>query len=351
MAHGRRVEPSYSPRPSKAFTSVNAAGGSPQALGAADPAQLIDHHAPAVLPGGRAVLITVHEREQQFRIDALKLGTAERRTVIEDGFDARYISTGHIVYGSGNALFAAPFDPERLEPSGPPIQLLDGVSTDRSQGDAHYSLADTGALVFLPLVPQPRRTIAWVDRSGRTTPLPLEPRAYWTPRLSPDGKRMAVVVQDQEARQIWIHHFDRRNVQPPHPGGAQLGAGVVARRLTVDLRVRAKWSVATQTRGRSMAAPLPKCCCTSAQGELAPGAVSVDGRSLVYTQGSPKGDAELRMLDIDRRQSTTMAGLPNRVGMPVLSPDGRWLGFTGWIPVRSVDLRPAGLPARVPSAS
>ena len=47
------------------------------------------------------------------------------------------------------------------------------------------------------------------------------------------------------------------------------------------------------------------------------------------------------MLDMDRRQSTTMASLPNRVGMPVLSPDGHWLGFTGWIPVRpSIFVRP-----------
>ena len=199
--HGRRVATILFASTSQGLHQVNAEGGIPLALEVADPA-IVGHHAPEVLPGGRAILITVHGREQQFRIDALKLGTAERRTVIEDGFDARYISTGHIVYGSGNALFAMPFDPERLEPSGPPIQLLDGVSTDRSQGDAHYSLADTGALVFMPLLPSPRRTLAWVDRSGKTTSLPLEPRAYWTPRLSPDGKRMAVVVQDQEARQI-----------------------------------------------------------------------------------------------------------------------------------------------------
>lgn len=151
---------------------------------------------------------------------------------------------------------------------------------------------------------------------------------------------MAVVVQDREARHIWLHRFDSGTFSRLTLHGHNW-APVWSRdgsQLIYASERNGQWQLKREAPdGRAVAEVL----LSSAQGELAPGAVSVDGRSLVYTQGSAKGNTELRMLDMDRRQSTTMATLPNRVGMPVLSPDGHWLGFTGWIPVRpSIFVRP-----------
>ena len=189
---------------------VDAGGGLPQPLSVLDRAQSeIDHHAPATLPGGRALLVTVHEGERKFRVDVLVLDTGARRTVVEDGFDARYLATGHIVYAAGTTLFAAPFDLARLERSGPPVQLQDGVSTDRREGHARYALSDTGTLVYLPLVQQARRT----HRMGG----PCGSQHAATDRTaSPTGRRgsrrtngrFAVVVEEQEASHIWIYRLD-----------------------------------------------------------------------------------------------------------------------------------------------
>ena len=319
---------------SNGLQQVDADGGAPRPLGTLDPARPeIDHHAPAMLPGGRALLVTVHEGERRFRVDVLVPGTGARRTVVDDGFDARYISTGHIVYATGTALFAAPFDLARLERSGPPVQLQDGVSTDRREGHARYSLSDAGTLVFLPLVPQARRTLAWVDRSGNSTPLPIEPRAYWTPRLSPDGRQFAVVVEEQESLQIWIHRFDNGTFSRLTSEGrnwAPVWSRDGSHLIYVSER-NGQWQLIREALdGRAV----PEVLLTSADDELAPGALSADGRSLVYVKRSPSGNAELRMLDMERRHATTIDGLPDRAGMPVLSPDGRWLGFTGWVDVR-----------------
>jgi serine/threonine-protein kinase len=319
---------------------VNAAGGAPAPFGAVEPAApTIEHHAPELLPGGRAALVTVREREQRFRIDVVVASTGARHTIVEDGFDGRYLSTGHIIYASGQALFAVPFDLERLRTSGPAVQLLDGVATDRSDGNAPYSLASNGTLIFMPQVPSPRRSLAWVDRAGRTTPLPLEPRAYWTPRLSPDATMLAVVVEELGVRQIWVYHlanrtFTRLTLQGDNwsPVWSRDGAHLfhASQRDGQWLLVRE----ALDGRGA------PDLLLTSAHQELTPGGLSADGRSLVYVARSANGNGELQLLDLERRQSSPIGGAPARVGMPVVSPDGRWLGLTAWTPSRpSIYLR------------
>ena len=52
------------------------------------------------------------------------------------------------------------------------------------------------------------RTLVWVDRQGRETPIPAPPRAYAVPRLSPDGTRIAVGAEDQE-RDLWLWDLAR----------------------------------------------------------------------------------------------------------------------------------------------
>ena len=70
----------------RGLQQVAAAGGLPQPLATVDPARSeIDHHAPEMLPGGRALLMTVHEGEARFRVDVLTLATGARRTVIDGG--------------------------------------------------------------------------------------------------------------------------------------------------------------------------------------------------------------------------------------------------------------------------
>src|SRR3972149_7489714 len=68
------------------------------------------HRLPDWLPGGKAVIFTMGSAEitsyNDARIEALTLATGERRVVIDGGFNARYVSTGHIVYARAGAPFA-----------------------------------------------------------------------------------------------------------------------------------------------------------------------------------------------------------------------------------------------------
>ena len=301
---------------------VAATGGVPQPVTIANPLKSdIAYHAPRLLPGGRALLISVHDGDALFRIDVLTLATGERRTVVARGIHAEYSPTGHIVYAAGDALFAIPFDGDRLTATGTPVELLDGVVTDEG-----FALSATGTLVFQPQPPTAHRTLVWADRSGVTTQIPIEPRPFWTPRLSPDGRQFAVVVDDQGRRNIWIYRFDNATFLPIASEG--INRAPVWTRDGLRLTYLSERDGVSHLMSQPSDASAPaESLLTSQNDELLPGGWSADGRSLLYVDQQRSGSSELRVLPIDGRQVATLSGIPRGSNRPAISPDGRWLAY------------------------
>ena len=168
-------------------------------------------HGPQVLPGERAVLYTLGDAGNwdDAQIVVHSLETDQGEVLIEGGRDARYVPTGHLVYVLDGTLWAVPFDVDKLEKTGSPIPMAEGVMTaGEATGAAHFSVSDTGTLVYVTGDALGGRTLAWVDRDGREEVLAAEPRAYVFPRISPDGLRLAVAARDQD-NDIWIWDFAR----------------------------------------------------------------------------------------------------------------------------------------------
>ena len=128
------------------------------------------------------------------RIGVLNLRTREQRVLLEGGSNARYAPSGHMVYARAGSLFAVPFDPERLQVKGSPVPVVDGVSWIAAIGFADYSFSNTGTLVYVPGAAQQESAMVWVDRKGTATALPAPRRAYSSPSISPDGRRIAVSI-------------------------------------------------------------------------------------------------------------------------------------------------------------
>ena len=127
------------------------------------------------------------------------LPAGERREIVRGG-DPRIVQTGHLVHALGNALFAIPFDVERLEVSGGLIPVIEGVQrgtggAEGQGGSANYDVSSNGTLVYVPnfviAAGVPRRLLA-VDLAGGAVPLIEDERDFWRPRISPDGSRVAV---------------------------------------------------------------------------------------------------------------------------------------------------------------
>lgn len=127
------------------------------------------HRWPHILPGGRAVLFTVvkGQRQENMEIAALNLDTGERTLLVPGGSNPHYAPTGHLVYGVDGTLRAVPFDPDRLEVTGDPVPVLEGVIT-HPLGAAHFSVAADGSLVYLSGGGSAfsESTLVWVDRQG-----------------------------------------------------------------------------------------------------------------------------------------------------------------------------------------
>ena len=184
------------------------AGGTPEALTTPDSARgELSHRLPHVLPDGRAVLFTVQRSPggwDDTQVAVRSLVTGEQKLLVEGAADARYVTSGHIVYARLGTLLAQPFDATRLEVTGKPVGVVDGVMHDvnspftiGNSGAAQFSVASNGTLAYLPggAAPEGDYIPVWVDRSGVDTEVGVPSRSVaGRPRMSPDGRRIAFPV-------------------------------------------------------------------------------------------------------------------------------------------------------------
>jgi serine/threonine-protein kinase len=169
-----------------------------------------DHLWPEFLPGDEAVLFTITPATgsiEDAQIAVLDLQTGTTRVLLRGGSHAHYVPTGHLIYGAAGTVRAVAFDLRRLEVVGTPAQVLKGVMTT-SQGAADFAVAANGSLVYVPgaVGGGGQQTVVSVDRQGRASPLPgLPPDSYRDVRVSPDGARIALVIQTD----VWTYDVAR----------------------------------------------------------------------------------------------------------------------------------------------
>ena len=181
----------------------------------------VSHRLPFVLPGSRAVLYTVRDRTfgawESAKVVVESLESGERRVVVENAADARFVPTGHLLFVRSATLMAIPFDPDTLTVAGGPVALIDGIAqqlnsgnTGLDSGAAHFTTSGSGTLMYLPggTLADPRRGLAWYDHQGQIDPLPVEPMACYVPKVSPDGRRIAFMTQGV-THGIWIYEIAR----------------------------------------------------------------------------------------------------------------------------------------------
>jgi serine/threonine-protein kinase len=119
----------------------------------------VSHALPHLLPGGHALLYTVRRRIWTWGdedVVAHVFATGERKTLLRDAADARYVPPGLLVFLRRGVLHAVGFDPAHLEVRGTPepvlgavVQALTGRYSRDVTGVGQFSTAPTGALAFL----------------------------------------------------------------------------------------------------------------------------------------------------------------------------------------------------------
>jgi serine/threonine-protein kinase len=184
---------------------VPASGGAPERVIAVETGE--QAHGPHRLPGGEWILFTLLPAGvgswNRAQVMVQSLATGERELLVDGGRDARYLATGHLVYGLNGALLAAPFDAASRRMTGAAVSVVSDVfDAGTVTGAVHFDVAATGTLVFAQR-PGPA-LLTWVDRNGREEMIPADPRPYRHPRVSPDGTRIAVEIDDPTNTDIWV---------------------------------------------------------------------------------------------------------------------------------------------------
>ncbi len=244
------------------------------------------HRLPDPLPNGRGVLFTILRnpdiRTQLYDLAVLDLKTGKHHILVH-GVMGRYARAGYLVFvRADGSLMAAPFDQNKLELTGPPVHLLDGLEVSLF-GAADLALDDRGTLLYVRARGGKAVELTWVERDGRMTPIP----STWPamdlegPSIAPDGRRVAVAVVTPNGSDIWIKQLDN---------GQQS-------RLTLKEEDNNSWP-----------------------------AWSADGRRVIYSgEGEVKGHRSLRVKRADGNgASDVLIDESRSVFEGFLSPDGAW---------------------------
>ena len=167
------------------------------------------HRWPAVVPGGKALLFTIGTSSNpddysESQVDALVLATGERKKALKKASFVRCTRGGRLLFPRTGVLYAVGFDVSRLEVMGEPAAVLPGVEGDATTGAAHFSISADETLAYVPgLTASNQRRLVWADRHGTMTPIELQPAVFNEPAVSPDGRRLAVIVGTSGRGDVW----------------------------------------------------------------------------------------------------------------------------------------------------
>jgi eukaryotic-like serine/threonine-protein kinase len=309
----------------RGLSRVPAAGGVPQFLtdSKSDPSNGLMHVSPQVLPG-RGVLFAAANASGQGSLRALA-PNGMLKTLVENSTHGRFLASGYLVYYQRETLFAAPMDADRLELTGPAVPLVYEVSGSGDRAD--FDLSTSGTLVY-------RRGTArnslpsWLYSSGKIEPVLAKPGNYSSPRLSPDGTRLALPVIHEGKQNLWVYDLRRETWN-------RLTSGDDPESLptwTPDgefLAFRSGNTLAwTQSDGSGKVERL-----AGVSRNAGPYSFSADGKWLPFWPLEPGSD--LWIVAVERTPGVLRLGQPQPLlqqagskGAPAISPDGRWLAYS-----------------------
>jgi eukaryotic-like serine/threonine-protein kinase len=334
----------FAPSANSALLRVPATGGAPHPITKLDPTRDEGSHRwPHVLPDGKVLLfaagpVVTNTNWSEAGIIAQSLLTGQRRVVADRGTYPFELPNGQVGFAFGNGIVGRAFDASRLEVSGAPVPLV-ADAVRGSTGALQVAVAQNGTIAYSPGVPPQRRPLVWVDRLGKSTPIPQPPATYSFPKLSPDGTRIVMNRADPES-DVWVYDLTRGtstrvtsnggNVWPIWSGDGSSVTFASARGGHAELHSKPADGTGQEE------------TITTTSSIQSPQSWSRDGALLAYTEVDSVTGSDIVVLArglgmIPRPFVQT----PFQEGSAVFSPDGHWVAYlsdeTG---VSEVYLRP-----------
>ncbi|MGQ0732964.1 MAG: TolB family protein, partial [Acidobacteriota bacterium] len=323
----------FAPTAIGALFRVPAVGGEAAPLTRLNVPEQTGHRAPVFLPDGRHFLFFSRGVPDSRGIYLGNLDQSEPRRLMDSDTSAVFVPPGHFLFVRQGVLFAQAFDGTRLQVSGDPFAVVDGIAFDVGVNIPAVSASSTGSVALRTGGASGQRRLIWFDRSGRAMGAVGDPdiTALLNPEISPDGRWVAVNRTVEALQDIWLIETDRgvpRRItfapvsdQIPvwSPDGERIYFGA-NRKAAYDLYEK------------DVTGPAPDRPLFESDENKFPMSVSPDGRYLLFRNTAPNTNWDLWVLPLKasdpsaRRPYAVVQGAFQEM-MGEFSPDSRWLAF------------------------
>lgn len=170
---------------------------------------------PSILPDGKHAIVSDRVGTMVISIDS---GAARR--LVRSNDQSRYARSGHLLFTeTGEKLLAVRFDLDTLSVTGSTFSVLDGAFRAPGGGAMLFDISANGTLAYV--TGGFERSLHLTDRFGRGEPLTDDKRGFRFPRFSPEGDRVAVIV-DPRPSNLWVYDVARGTGEPLTTDGHNL---------------------------------------------------------------------------------------------------------------------------------
>ncbi len=260
------------------------------------------------------------------RIAIASLATGEATALDLRGIQPLGLVNGTLLYvTAAGTIMGAPVDVAGRRLLGPPVQLVDNVVVNNSTGLARATVSPR--TLFYQSGTQVSQVVM-VGPGGTKRIVLGDRRDYSFPRLSPDGRRLAITMGVSDKRDVWLHDFGpgtltrltTEGTTNERPEWSPDGSRVLFRSDN-ETRTSIWWRPADLS---ARATPL----LTGPRLDVFEAVLTPDARTIVYQLDTLGADIYYRALSGDTTPKPVAASTTAIESMPRLSPDGRWIAFT-----------------------
>ena len=310
------------------LASAPAAGGPFTAFSALDSAEgETGQMSPVALPDGETVLYasraTGGAAANRIAVASLSNG---RTTILDlQGSSPLGMLDKYLIYATaGGAIMAVEFDLPSRRVTGVPVPVIDQVA-NYVGAEAQVQLSPDGALAYMSGLSQ--RQLVLRTPEGVARPVLPGTGGYSWPRLSPDGRRLAVTQSTLLRSDIWVYdlpdgplvRLTTEGTVNDRPEWTPDGRSLLFRTNRAGLN--ALWIQPLD--GAGSARPF----FGRSDAKIDEGVVSTDGRYLLYqTDRTGRGEIWYRALQGDSTTAAVGSGPYGEIGAR-FSPDGKWVAY------------------------
>jgi Tol biopolymer transport system component len=292
------------------------------------------HRWPQFLPDGRRFLFTIRAADPQNTVLAAgSLDSPQVQRLFRVQSNVRFAPaggerSGYLLFALDRTLLAQPFDVTSLELRGEPAGVTQGLLHNVVSVFADFSVSDNGDVLVYSRG-SGLHQLGWFDRAGKRLESIAAPGQQIQPRLSPDGKKLAVSMPDPYTgnRDIWVMELaagvpQRLTFSPSNdwqPTWSPDGSRIV---FTSDRNGGREGLYQLSPSGGSNEEEL-------SDDGAAPSDWSPNGGFVLFVRSQPSANPNLWLLPLaPPREPIAFLHKQFAETDPHFSPDGRWIAYT-----------------------